>query len=70
MISQYCTKPKLKPVVTLNDKLNEDLENERLKPRHHPGIVKPKLISVPNDIVSAIEKSIGGNYFKSTVACW
>lgn len=64
MISQYCTKSKFKPIVTLNEKINEDIENERFKPRHHPGIIKPKLISLPEHIVSAISKSIGGNLIK------
>lgn len=50
----------MKPLVTLTEKLNENLENDLLKPRHHPGIIKPKVLSVPDSIVSAIKNTIKG----------
>lgn len=43
-------------------KINEDMEKEIIHPRRHPGVVKPRIVSLPAHIIESIRKSVGGEY--------
>lgn len=49
-----------KPVITLNENVEKDIENEKYKPRRHPGIAQNKTISMPEPILKSLERVIIG----------
>lgn len=56
-----------KIAVQLDANLIKKLENEEIKPRHHPGIYKVGAISLPNHIIKGIQNSIGDHPIKSLI---
>lgn len=56
-----------KIAVTVDPDLNEKLDKEELKHRHHPGIIKKGTLNVPKHIAQAIEKAIGDFPIKTLV---
>lgn len=57
---RWCTDVR---AIKLEPKINEDLENEFYKPRHHPGRVSLNHIAVPERIVNAIKLCLEGKQF-------
>jgi hypothetical protein len=61
LAKNYSTKPKL--TVCLNDTVLQDVKDEKLKPKHHPGkIPKIRDKDLPQQIVTAISKAVKGNH--------
>jgi hypothetical protein len=58
LIKNYCTKPKL--LINLQEEIQKDLEDAKIKPKHHPGRTLLKDKSVPPNIVQAIQKCVKG----------
>lgn len=54
-------KANARPIVSLDKKVSEELEDEKYKPRQHPGIVKSNVIALPSRITASIFKSIKGD---------
>ncbi|KAL1130586.1 hypothetical protein AAG570_011832 [Ranatra chinensis] len=55
---------KAKVMVTLDEGTRKAIENNTLKPRHHPGVVRNPTIHLPDTIKSAIKSVIGDTPMK------
>ncbi|KAK9710245.1 Mitochondrial small ribosomal subunit Rsm22 [Popillia japonica] len=52
---KYTTNTNVKPKIEADPSLIANIENETYKPRQHPGIIKPRTVSLPPNIMKAIE---------------
>lgn len=46
------------------DTVNEVLSNDRLKHKHHPGILKPRQVEQPSWLANTVRKILHGNKLK------
>lgn len=63
---QYTTNTNVKPKIEADPSLIANIENETYKPRQHPGIIKPRTVSLPPNIMKAIEIILQGSNCFST----
>ncbi|XP_055858662.1 methyltransferase-like protein 17, mitochondrial [Episyrphus balteatus] len=67
LILKSTTRNVCKIAVTVDPDLNEKLDKEELKHRHHPGIIKKGNVNIPKHISKAIERAIGDFPIKTLV---
>jgi hypothetical protein len=48
----------------MDEKVKDDIDNERLKPRKHPGILKLSSCSLPENITKTIQILVEGKHFQ------
>ncbi|KAJ8922406.1 hypothetical protein NQ315_004352 [Exocentrus adspersus] len=65
-VCQYSAK--IKPVVTTDETVLNDINNSMFKPRKHPGIVKPKTVQLPEEFVKAVVNALEDRPVKALAA--
>lgn len=61
----------MKPIVSLDENVDNSIKQEAFKPRRHPGIMTPKSVQIPEKLTKAIQIAVEGrNGFFAAIFCF